>query len=152
MQSSLRPSFSSPLPLQLLFLWPANSCLTFKVKLCHYLLESKVRAPQCIFLAHSVLPVTLALHAVFLWAASLCYRMGLGVLWGRGPFFFGFLSLVRNVRLILEEEMATYSSILAWKNSMDRGAWWAVVHGVAKSRILLSTHTHMHQTNNPRAQ
>ena len=24
--------------------------------------------------------------------------------------------------------MATGSSILAWKNSMDRGAWWATVH------------------------
>ena len=25
----------------------------------------------------------------------------------------------------LEEEIATHSSILAWENSMDRGAWWA---------------------------
>ena len=24
---------------------------------------------------------------------------------------------------------------------MDRGAWWATVHGVAKSRTRLSTHT-----------
>ena len=32
-----------------------------------------------------------------------------------------------------KEEMATYSSILAWKIPMDRGAWWAAVHGVAKS-------------------
>ena len=28
--------------------------------------------------------------------------------------------------------MATHSSILAWKNPMDRGAWQATVHGVAK--------------------
>ena len=28
------------------------------------------------------------------------------------------------------------------ENSMDRGAWWATVHGVAKSRTQLSTHTH----------
>ena len=28
----------------------------------------------------------------------------------------------------LEKEMATHSSILA----MDRGAWWATVHGVEK--------------------
>ena len=28
--------------------------------------------------------------------------------------------------------MATHSSILAWK--VDRGAWWATVHGVTKSR------------------
>ena len=39
----------------------------------------------------------------------------------------------------LEEEMATYSNILAWKNPMDRGAWWAIVHpdvqaGVRKGR------------------
>ena len=33
----------------------------------------------------------------------------------------------------LEEGMATHSSILAWRISMDRGAWWAVVLGVAKS-------------------
>ena len=31
----------------------------------------------------------------------------------------------------LEEEMATHSSILAWE-TLDRGAWWAVVHGVAE--------------------
>ena len=30
----------------------------------------------------------------------------------------------------LEKEMATHSSILAWKNLMDTGAWWAAVHGV----------------------
>ena len=35
---------------------------------------------------------------------------------------------------LLEKEMATHSSILAWKNPMDRGAWWAAVHAVAKSR------------------
>ena len=34
----------------------------------------------------------------------------------------------------LEEEMATYSSILAWENPMDRGAWKALVHGVSKSQ------------------
>ena len=33
----------------------------------------------------------------------------------------------------LEEEMATHSSILAWKNPMDRGAWQARVHGIAES-------------------
>ena len=27
------------------------------------------------------------------------------------------------------------------KNSMDRGAWWAIVCGVAKSWTLLSSHT-----------
>ena len=37
----------------------------------------------------------------------------------------------------LEREMATHSSILAWQ-SMDRGAWQATVHGVAKSQTRLS--------------
>ena len=31
---------------------------------------------------------------------------------------------------ILEETMATHSSILAWRIPMDRGAWRATVHGV----------------------
>ena len=33
----------------------------------------------------------------------------------------------------LEEGMATHSSILAWRILLDRGAWWAAVHGIAKS-------------------
>ena len=32
----------------------------------------------------------------------------------------------------LEEGMAAYSSILAWRVPMDRGAWRATVHGVAE--------------------
>jgi len=32
----------------------------------------------------------------------------------------------------LEKEMATHSSILAYDNPMDRGAWWTIVHGVTK--------------------
>ena len=40
--------------------------------------------------------------------------------------------------------MATHSSILAWKNPMDRGAWRAIVHGVAKSQTRLSANTHTH--------
>ena len=32
----------------------------------------------------------------------------------------------------LEKGMATHSSILAWKNLLNREAWWATVHGVAK--------------------
>ena len=30
----------------------------------------------------------------------------------------------------LEEDMVTRSSILAWRIPMDRGVWWAIVHGV----------------------
>ena len=33
-----------------------------------------------------------------------------------------------------EEGMVTHSSILAWRIPIDRGAWWATVHGVAKNR------------------
>ena len=33
----------------------------------------------------------------------------------------------------LEEGLATRSSILAWRISRDRGAWWATVHGVPKT-------------------
>ena len=32
-----------------------------------------------------------------------------------------------------EEDMATHSSILAWRIPMDRGAWQATVHGVKES-------------------
>ena len=32
----------------------------------------------------------------------------------------------------LEEGMVTHSSILAWRIPMDKGAWRATVHGVAK--------------------
>ena len=35
---------------------------------------------------------------------------------------------------LLEEGMATHSNILAWRIPMDRGAWQAPVHELAKSR------------------
>ena len=38
----------------------------------------------------------------------------------------------------LEEGMVTHSSILAWRIPMERGAWWATVHGVSKSWTQLS--------------
>ena len=34
----------------------------------------------------------------------------------------------------LQEGMATHSSILAWRILMNRGAWWATVHGGVKSQ------------------
>ena len=34
----------------------------------------------------------------------------------------------------LEEGLATHSGILAWRIPMDRGAWWATVHGVKESQ------------------
>ena len=38
----------------------------------------------------------------------------------------------------LEKGMATHSSVLVWRIPMGRGAWWATVHGVTKSRAPLS--------------
>ena len=38
----------------------------------------------------------------------------------------------------LEEGIATHSSIFAWRIPMDRGAWQATVHGIAKSQTQLS--------------
>ena len=38
----------------------------------------------------------------------------------------------------LEFGMATHSSILAWRKPIDKGAWQATVHGVAKSWRKLS--------------
>ena len=42
----------------------------------------------------------------------------------------------------LEESMATHSSILSWRIPMDRGAWWATVHGVTKRWTWLTKHRH----------
>ena len=39
---------------------------------------------------------------------------------------------------LLEEGMATHSSLLAWRIPMDRGALQAAVHRVTKSRTRLS--------------
>ena len=41
----------------------------------------------------------------------------------------------------LEKEMATHSQYSCLENSMDGEAWWATVHGVAKSRTRLSNFT-----------
>ena len=37
-----------------------------------------------------------------------------------------------------EEGMTTLSRILAWRIPVDRGAWWATVHGVTKNWTRLS--------------
>ena len=50
----------------------------------------------------------------------------------------------------LEKEMATHSSVLAWRTSGTGRAWWAAVYGVAQSWTRLkrlsssssSTHTY----------
>ena len=50
----------------------------------------------------------------------------------------GDLGSIPGLGRSLEEGMATHSSILAWRIPVDRGAWWATVHGVAKSQTQLS--------------
>ena len=47
----------------------------------------------------------------------------------------------KGLVLAVEKAMAPHSSTPAWKNPMDRGAWWAAVHGVAKSGTRLSDFT-----------
>ena len=47
----------------------------------------------------------------------------------------------------LEDGVAAHSSILAWRISVDRGAWRATVHGVAESNMterLSIAHTFSH--------
>ena len=41
----------------------------------------------------------------------------------------------------LEKDMATHSSILAWRIPMDRGAWQVTVHRVTKCWTRLSKHS-----------
>ena len=42
--------------------------------------------------------------------------------------------------------LATHSHIPAWRISMNRGAWWAAVHGVAKSQTRLTKHIYIFTT------
>ena len=58
-------------------------------------------------------------------------------------------SSVPGLEDALEEGMAIHSSILSWRIPMDRGAWWATVYGVTKSRTRLSDfHFHFHSRVN----
>ena len=43
--------------------------------------------------------------------------------------------------------MATHSSIPAWRIPVDRGAWWATVHGVGKGWTLLKRLSTAHIKN-----
>ena len=52
-------------------------------------------------------------------------------MWETGVWFLGWEDAIK-------EGMATHSSILAWRIPMDRGAWGAWVHGVARSWTWLS--------------
>ena len=50
----------------------------------------------------------------------------------------GDLGLIPGLEDPLEECLATYSSILAWRITMERGASQATVYGVTKSQTRLS--------------
>ena len=50
----------------------------------------------------------------------------------------GDLGLIPGLGTSLGGGMATHSSVLAWRIPMDRGAWWAAVRVVTKSRTRLS--------------
>ena len=69
------------------------------------------------------------------------------------PIFLGFLAaqLVKNLPAMqetwvrslswedsLEKEKATQPQYSGLENPLDRGAWWAAVHGVAQSQTRLS--------------
>ena len=100
------------------------------------------------FLCHKVGHVTLTLVGN---AKSVCSKLLCLII------FYGYFSaslvpqLVKNLPAMqetwvqslgwedpLEEGMANHSSILSWRIPMDKGAWRATVHGVAKSRTWLS--------------
>ena len=42
-----------------------------------------------------------------------------------------------------EEENGNPLQYSCLENSIDRGTWWAIVHGVVKSKTRLSTNTHI---------
>ena len=50
----------------------------------------------------------------------------------------GDLSLVTGLGRLPGRGHGNHSSILAWRIPMDRGSWWATVHGVAKSQTRLT--------------
>ena len=54
----------------------------------------------------------------------------------------GDLGSIPGLGRSLEEGMATHSSILAWRIPMDRRAWRATLHGVAKSWMHTKGHCH----------
>ena len=50
----------------------------------------------------------------------------------------GDLGSIPGFERTLEASTATHSSILASRIPMDSGAWWATIHGVAKSQTRLN--------------
>ena len=61
----------------------------------------------------------------------------------------GDLDLIPGLGRYPKESLAVHSSILAWRISMGRGAWWTTVCGVAKSQQL-STEQHREKDSTAR--
>ena len=63
--------------------------------------------------------------------------------------FFMSPSFSTSLQLPLEKEMATHSSVLAWRIPWTEGAWWDTVHGVAESDTTerLSIHAQLPQVH-----
>lgn len=61
--------------------------------------------------------------------------------------YFSYFDMTMFMYILLEEDMATHSRILAWRFPMDRRAWYATVHEVAESDMTewLSTAQHTHK-------
>ena len=51
----------------------------------------------------------------------------------------GDLSQLLSWEDLLEKEMATHPSILAWRTPMDRGVWRVTAHGITKSQTGLTS-------------
>ena len=47
----------------------------------------------------------------------------------------------------LEKGMATYSQEPCLENSMDRGVWWATVHGITESDMTKRLTLHFHSSD-----
>ena len=86
-------------------------------------------------------PVTWVHHAVLIWDQNphnLTFAINRSVCHA-----LKYQKLVEKIPL--EEEMATHSTIVAWSIPLDRGAWQATVHRIAKSQTQLKQFS-MHGT------
>ena len=88
----------------------------------------------------SILVVCLTIFLCFVFATfkggkngtqTLCWGFPGGSVVENRPASAGDAGSIRGSARRLKKEMATYSHVLAWK-TMDRGAWWATVHGVTR--------------------
>ena len=81
----------------------------------------------------SLIMIILAKHVEIL----CCWKCGLGRGGGHGED----ISFIMESRILLGEGNGTPLQYSCLENPMDEGAWWAAVHGVAKSRTRLSDFT-----------